>query len=315
MNNEIIEKLAKLVSKKGGKTYYVGGYVRDLLLSKESKDIDIEVHGIQEDTLKEILKKVGKPLEYGKEFGIYSLAGTNIDIALPRSEVKTGEGHRDFEVKVDPFISIEDAAKRRDFTINSMMIDVLTNELIDPFNGKEDLEKRIIKQQKSLSRKYHLSKEINKKFIKSHNYMKNKYRLHKLRSKLQSIRESYLNDTINKIVFIKNNTIPYRIVIEDLNVKEMLNTADEVKKKENKHLRPLIQKVAFSKILTKIKEKCLFYDIKLVVANQYFPSSKTCSCCHYIKNNLKLSDRIYMCDNCGLIIKRDLNAAINLARY
>lgn len=188
-------------------------------------------------------------------------------------------------------------------------------ETINNTKKVKRLEKRIIKQQKSLSRKYHLSKEINKKFIKSHNYMKNKYRLHKLRSKLQNIRESYLNDTINKIVFIKNNTIPYRIVIEDLDVKEMLNTTDEVKKKENKHLRPLIQKVAFSKILTKIKEKCLFYDIKLVIANQYFPSSKTCSCCHYIKNNLKLSDRIYKCDNCGLIIKRDLNAAINLARY
>lgn len=144
-NKETITKLATLIDKKGGKTYYVGGYVRDLFLGRESKDIDIEVHGIDEETLKDILRKVGKPLEYGKAFGIFSLAGTNIDIALPRSEVKTGEGHRDFEIKVDPYISLEDATRRRDFTINSMMIDVLTDELIDPFNGKEDLDNRILK--------------------------------------------------------------------------------------------------------------------------------------------------------------------------
>ncbi|MDO5440391.1 MAG: hypothetical protein Q4F12_02505 [Erysipelotrichaceae bacterium] len=145
MTEEIIEKLATLVDKEGGKAYYVGGYVRDLLLGKKSKDIDIEVHGVSENTLKEILRKVGKPLEYGKDFGIYSLEGTNIDIALPRVETKTGEGHRDFEVEVKPDISLKDACRRRDFTINSMMIDILTNELIDPFNGEEDLNDRILK--------------------------------------------------------------------------------------------------------------------------------------------------------------------------
>ena len=145
MNKELVIKIAELVKEKGGRTFYVGGYVRDLFLGIENKDIDIEVHGVDDKTLKEILNKVGKPLEYGKSFGIYSLANTNIDIALPRTETKIGEGHRDFDIKVDPYISLTDAASRRDFTINSMMIDVLTNELIDPFNGKQDLEKHLIR--------------------------------------------------------------------------------------------------------------------------------------------------------------------------
>ena len=145
MTKEIINELAKLVEEKGGKAYYVGGYVRDLFLGRESKDVDVEVHGIDEDTLKEILAKVGEPLEFGKSFGVFSLKGTNIDIALPRKEKKTGVGHGDFEIEIDPNISLIEAARRRDFTINSMMLDVLSEELIDPFNGKQDLEKRIIK--------------------------------------------------------------------------------------------------------------------------------------------------------------------------
>lgn len=144
-NKELTIKIAELVKKKGGKTYYVGGYVRDLFLGKESKDIDIEVYGITIETLKEILNEVGKPLEYGKEFGIFSLEGTCIDIALPRKEIKVSDGHRGFEIEVDPFIDEKEAARRRDFTINSMMLDVLTNELIDSYNGKKDLENRIIR--------------------------------------------------------------------------------------------------------------------------------------------------------------------------
>lgn len=145
MNNNIVLEIANKVKEKGGNTYYVGGYVRDLFLKIENKDIDIEVHGIEEEDLKRILKEVGEPLEFGKDFGIYSLKGTNIDIALPRSEVNTGLGHRDFKVEVNPFIGTKEAARRRDFTINSMMIDVLTNELIDHYNGKSDLDNKILR--------------------------------------------------------------------------------------------------------------------------------------------------------------------------
>lgn len=145
MIKDIEIKIANKVKENGGKTYYVGGYVRDLLLGKENKDIDIEVHGIEPNKLLEILSEFGKPLSYGKSFGIYSLEGTNIDVAMPRIERNIGSGHKDFEVYVDPYIDIKKAIERRDFTINAIYKDVLTSEIIDPFNGIKDLENKTIR--------------------------------------------------------------------------------------------------------------------------------------------------------------------------
>lgn len=141
----IEQAIAKLVNEAGGKTYYVGGFVRDLLLGIENKDVDIEVHDISNSKLLEILNKVGKPLSYGKSFGIYSLEGEDIDIAMPRIEKNTGDGHKDFDVYVNPYIDLNTAIKRRDFTINAIYKDVLTGELIDPFNGQKDLKNKVIR--------------------------------------------------------------------------------------------------------------------------------------------------------------------------
>ncbi len=134
-----------MVCERGGRTFYVGGFVRDKILGIENKDMDIEVHGIQPAVLREMLSEVGEPLSYGSSFGVYSLRGYDIDIAMPRKEHATGKGHRDFEVFVDPFIGTAEAARRRDFTMNAVMEDVLTGELVDPFGGKQDLEKGIIR--------------------------------------------------------------------------------------------------------------------------------------------------------------------------
>lgn len=141
----IAEKIANKVSEKGGRTFYVGGFVRDKILGIENKDMDIEVHGIEPEVLREILSEVGEPMSYGSSFGVYSLKGYDIDIAMPRKEHATGKGHRDFEVFVDPFIGTAEAARRRDFTMNAVMEDVLTGELVDPFGGKQDLENGIIR--------------------------------------------------------------------------------------------------------------------------------------------------------------------------
>ncbi|MGN0734313.1 MAG: CCA tRNA nucleotidyltransferase [Anaerovoracaceae bacterium] len=141
----IAEKIAYMVSEKGGRTFYVGGFVRDKIMGIENKDVDIEVHGIMPDELLDILTEVGEPLSYGRSFGIYSLSEYDIDIAMPRKERATGKGHRDFEVSVDPFIGTEAAARRRDFTMNSIMEDVLTEEIVDHFGGMHDLEKGIIR--------------------------------------------------------------------------------------------------------------------------------------------------------------------------
>lgn len=137
--------IAKLVNKQGGRTFYVGGYVRDEILHKPSKDVDIEVHGITSDELKSILMNLGKLRTQGASFGVYNLDGYDIDIVQPRKETATGRGHKDFEVFVDPFIGYEKAAERRDFTINAMMEDVLTGEIVDPFGGYDDCKNGIIR--------------------------------------------------------------------------------------------------------------------------------------------------------------------------
>ena len=143
--DNIAERIAEKVNDAGGATYYVGGFVRDRLLGMESKDVDIEVHGVSAEKLQDILGRLGTPLSYGESFGIFSLAGHDIDIAMPRREKAVGRGHRDFDVSVDPFMGTEAAAKRRDFTINALMQDVLSEEIIDHFGGLADLGSGIIR--------------------------------------------------------------------------------------------------------------------------------------------------------------------------
>lgn len=137
--------LAELVYEKGGKAYFVGGYVRDKLMGRECKDIDIEVHGILRSELEQILDILGKRMEIGASFGIYGIKGCGLDIALPRTETAKGNGHRDFDVTADPFIGTEKAAQRRDFTINALMEDILTGEITDHFGGADDIRKRLIR--------------------------------------------------------------------------------------------------------------------------------------------------------------------------
>lgn len=142
---EISEKLARLVSMQGGRAYYVGGFVRDRLLGKENKDIDIEVHGITPDTLENILDSLGSRIEKGKSFGVYGLCGYSIDIAMPRREELRGKGHRDFKIDIDPFIGTKKAAIRRDFSVNAIMQDILTGEIIDHFGGEKDLRAGVLR--------------------------------------------------------------------------------------------------------------------------------------------------------------------------
>ena len=139
------ELIAEKIAGAGGRAFYVGGFVRDRILGRENKDVDIEVHGISPGALKEILGGLGRTLSFGQSFGIYTLAGSGIDVAMPRRERKTGTKHRDFEVDVDPFIGTEAAARRRDFTINALMEDILTGEITDHFGGLGDLKAGVIR--------------------------------------------------------------------------------------------------------------------------------------------------------------------------
>ena len=142
---KIAERLALDVKKAGGCAYFVGGCVRDKLLGIPCGDLDIEVHGILPEALERILDTLGHTRTVGLSFGIWSLDHTNIDVAMPRTEKATGKGHRDFKTFTDPYLPVELAAQRRDFTINAIMENVLTHELTDCFGGVEDLRRGMIR--------------------------------------------------------------------------------------------------------------------------------------------------------------------------
>lgn len=138
-------KLATLIQQAGGTAYYVGGYVRDKLMGRDNKDIDIEVHGLTAEQLLKILKEVGEPDTVGSSFGIYTLHHYDLDISLPRKDNSCERGKENISEQVDPFVGTEKAARRRDLTINALMEDIVTGEIVDHFSGKEDIEKGIIR--------------------------------------------------------------------------------------------------------------------------------------------------------------------------
>lgn len=162
------------------------------------------------------------------------------------------------------------------------------------------LEKRKRRLQRSISRRY----EKNKKrvsYCKTSNIIKKEKELLKLNHRLTNIRHNYLHQTTSEII----KREPSFICIEDLNVKGMM---------KNKHLSKAIQQQEFYEFRRQIEYKSAWNNISVIIADRFFPSSKLCSCCGNIKKDLKLSDRIYKCE-CGNIIDRDYQAALNLKRY
>src|SRR5260221_9603152 len=135
--------IARAVREAGGRALVVGGWVRDRLMGHPSKDIDLEVFGVDAERLKEILRAFGSVNTVGESFTVYKVAG--LDVSLPRRESKTGRGHRGFTVSGDPALPLREAARRRDFTINAIAWDPLTDDYIDPFDGRGDLERRLLR--------------------------------------------------------------------------------------------------------------------------------------------------------------------------
>lgn len=135
--------VAEIVREHGGRAFIVGGYVRDRLLDRPSDEIDMEVFGIQADTLRALLERLGRVEAVGQQFSVYKLGA--IDVALPRRESKTGRGHKGFQVTGDPSMTPAEAARRRDFTINAISWDPLTGEYVDPFHGRDDLRAGLLR--------------------------------------------------------------------------------------------------------------------------------------------------------------------------
>ena len=149
MSLDLAMEIAAAVRDAGGRALIVGGWVRDQL-RRQPSDIDLEVFEIPQDRLAELLRGLGRVEAVGQSFPVYKVVrpgsgGDAIDVALPRRESKKGRGHRGFEVVGDPFMSVEDAARRRDFTINAIFWDPLTGAYEDPFHGRDDIERRVLR--------------------------------------------------------------------------------------------------------------------------------------------------------------------------
>ena len=182
----------------------------------------------------------------------------------------------------------------------SICSDGSTYKNINKTQRVKKLEKRKRRLQRSISRKY----EKNKKggsYCKTSNIIKSEKELLKLNHRLTNIRQNYLHQITSEIV----KREPSFICIEDLNVKGIM---------KNRHLSKAIQQQCFGEFRRQIEYKSAWNNIPVIIADKFFPSSKLCSCCGNIKKDLKLSDRIYKCE-CGNVIDRDYQAALNLKRY
>lgn len=135
--------ISSAVRNAGGRALIVGGWVRDRIMERESKDIDLEVYGIEASGVRAILEQFGRVDTVGESFQVYKCG--DVDVSLPRRESKTGHGHRGFEVTGDPRMSVTEAARRRDFTVNAISWDPLTDEYLDPFDGRGDIARRLLK--------------------------------------------------------------------------------------------------------------------------------------------------------------------------
>ena len=172
---------------------------------------------------------------------------------------------------------------------------------INKSNRVKKLEKKLKREQRRLSRKYEFKKKRGEKpATYSANIAKQVKKVQAIHMKLTNIRKDYTNKVVNEIV----KTKPSHITIEDLNVRGMM---------KNRYLAKAVSQQNFYYFRTKLQYKCKINNIELRIVDRFYPSSKICSCCGCIKKDLKLSDRTYICQDCGLVIDRDLNASINLA--
>ena len=137
--------IAQAIADAGGRALLVGGCVRDSLLGLPAQDIDCEVHGLSAGALHALLSRFGEVDQSGEAFGVYTLKEPGFDFALPRMERRTGSAHTDFAVTPMPDLPPERAAARRDFTVNAIMRDALTGELIDPYGGAADLQNGVLR--------------------------------------------------------------------------------------------------------------------------------------------------------------------------
>jgi tRNA nucleotidyltransferase (CCA-adding enzyme) len=142
-SDELARAIAVAARQAGGRALFVGGWVRDRLLGIDSTDVDLEVYGLPTGRLHALLSGFGHVDTVGASFTVYKVGG--IDVSLPRRESKVAPGHRGFDVTGDPLMPVDEAARRRDFTVNAILWDPLTDEYLDPVRGRIDLDRKILR--------------------------------------------------------------------------------------------------------------------------------------------------------------------------
>jgi tRNA nucleotidyltransferase (CCA-adding enzyme) len=138
-------RIGRAVGEAGGRAVIVGGFVRDRLMNRPSKDLDVEVFGLSLESLENVLGRFGAVLAVGRSFGVLRIKGRSIDFSLPRRDSKVAPGHKGFEITFDASLGFEEASRRRDLTINSMGLDLATGEILDPHGGQSDLASKTLR--------------------------------------------------------------------------------------------------------------------------------------------------------------------------
>ena len=181
-----------------------------------------------------------------------------------------------------------------------------SNEITIPNINKtktvKKLEERLRRLQRKLSNKYEKGKEGENRYVKTSNIVKLEEEIRRLHRRLSNIRNNHLHQATTLIV----KTKPSKVVMETLNIKGMM---------KNRHLSKAIAKQKLYQFKQQMKYKCEIYGIEFVEADKFYPSSKLCSECGHKKASLNLSERVYTCEECGAVLDRDYNAAVNLSRY
>ena len=250
------------------------------------------------------IEKVGK-VRYKTDYDLPQ--GRGFKYSNARVSFKNGKWMLSFGIECENQVQeLNDYSMGIDLGIKDLAVvsygdDSLVFHNINKSKTVRTLKRNIKLLQRRISRKYEQNKQGNK-FVKTRNIERCEDRLRKMYARLSNIRNNYIHQTTHKLVSL----LPKRVVMEDLNVRGMM---------KNKHLSKAVQEQCFSEFIRQMKYKCEWNGIEFVQVDRFYPSSKTCSCCCNVKKDLRLSDRTYICSECGFTIDRDLNAAINLMRY
>ena len=249
------------------------------------------------------IQKLGK-VRYKTDFSLPH--GKEHKFSNPRIMNRNGKWILSFGMECENQTpKLTDMSMGIDLGIKDLAIAECNGQIVFHNINKSKKMKELCKKQKhlqrSISRKYEANKQ-GKKYIKTKNNNRWEKKRRKLKKQSSNIRQNYIHQCTHDLVSL----LPSRVVMEDLNITGMM---------KNRHLARAIQEQCLYEFIRQMRYKCEWNGIEFIQADRFYPSSKTCSCCGNIKRDLKLSDRTYKCDICGLKIDRDYNAAMNLSKY